>query len=744
MEALEEKFLEKVAKEKGISKPKAAKIIDKCILQTAANLNVPYSDVYSKIYNEEYMSKCLKDVCSTLELDQCRKSCQCFEFEGKCVSKRFPDAEIINRDPDDYVTERKISTERLDKMVKLAAYLYHNYTGGGLTDNSFDAMEHILKKRLKIKGRLYEKIGAEPVERIRIKLPYPLPSLKKVKPGTIGLHKFLTNHKKIAWSLKLDGVSGMVVYKNQKIIGIYTRGNGEIGGNVLHLKKYIKFPKPSKDYVIRGEFVLSKKIWSEKYSGEYSNARSFVSGKINSGFVSPSLPDINFIAYEIMKIGGEFKVPPPSQAFKILESEGFNTVENGTFEDTVVFDLMELYKRKYESAEYSIDGIVITADISKVAIRGGSLLETPGLSVAFKMQLKHLIRDSKIINVEWNVSRYGKYVPKAIYEAVYIDGVRLHKATAYNAAHIRDWSMGIGTKIKIVRSGSVIPIIKDVTVDLSIIPIMPTKYLWHWTESEKEIFIDEIENNRDVQIKRIIHFFSTIGVPKIGPATAKKMWNLGMKTPKKVASSTSTEFQKMEFIGKKTGDFLYDKIHEQMRITPIDRYLVASTTFKSGLGRKTAKKLFEAFPNILTYSEAEIRDAFKKKKVKGFGAVTINKTAKNIPKFRKYLYSFDKEDIEESIRYNKRKLADLKAKGYNLAISGKTFVLTGFMGHMDYDIEDYIYDNRGDFSGVVTSQTEAVIAKDILDISEKMEDAYSLGVKVLTLTEFKERYSILL
>ncbi len=741
MEALKEKFLEKIAQEKGIDKPEAAKMIDKCIRQAAASLNIPYKDVYSKIYNEKYISGCLKDVCSKLELEQCRKSCVCFEFEGKCISRKFPDAEIINRDPDAYVKSGKFSTEELKRMVKLAAYLYHNYTGGGLTDNSFDALEYLLQKRLKIKGRLYEKIGAEPVERIRTKLPYPLPSLKKVRPGTVGLYNFLKDHKKIAWSLKLDGVSGMVVYKNQKITGIYTRGNGEIGGDVTHLMKYIKFPTPSKDYVIRGEFVLSKKKWTEKYSGDYSNARSFVSGKINSGFVSPSLPDIDFVAYEIMGIAGDARVPSPSQAFKILEAEGFNTVENGLFEDAVVFDLMALYKSKRESAPYSIDGIVITADLTKMAVKSGSLPETSTLSMAFKMQLEDLIRDSKIITVEWRISRYGKYIPVAVYEAVYVDGVRLHRATAHNAAHIRDWSMGVGTKVKVVRSGDVIPILKDVVVDKSIDPIMPPlKYAWHWNRCD--IILDEIENNREVQIKRIVHFFFTINVSRIGPATAEKMWNAGLKTPKDVASSTSGEFQKMERIGKKTADFFVEEIHKRLRKTPVDRYLVASTTLKTGLGRKMVKTLFKVFPDIFKYSETEIRDAFKKKKVKGFGPKRITNIAENIPKFRKYLYSFAKEDIEESIRYNEKRLVDLKKRGYNPNISGKTFVLTGFRGKMDYDLEDYMYDNQGDFSSVVTSQTEAVIAKNILDISKKMENAHSLGVKVLTLREFKERYDV--
>lgn len=682
---------------------------------------------------------CLRGTCSDLKLEECQKSCHCVVFEEKCISRRFPDAELINEDPDKYIQTRKFSTKDLEELVKLASFLYYNYDAGGLTDNSFDALEYHLKKRLRLKGRVYEKIGAPPVEKIRTRLPYPLPSLKKVYPGTHILLNFLEAHKTIAWSLKLDGVSGMVVYKNKQVSGIYTRGDGTIGGDITFIKEYISFPTPSKDYVVRGEFVLSRKKWEEKYSAEYSNARSFVSGKINSGFVSPALPDIDFVAYEIMKVEDEAQTPAPSRGFKILEAEGFNTVENGTFEDTVVFDLIAKYKKKRQEAPYFIDGLVITADLRTMAVKPGEAPESPDLSVAFKMQLEEMIRHSKIINVDWGISRYGKYIPVAVFESVYVDGVRLHRATAYNAAHIRDWNLGKGTKVTVVRSGDVIPIIRDVEVDRSIEPIMPPdEPEWHW--QRLDIVLDDIEGNREVQIKRIVHFFSTIGVPRLKEKTAEKMWESGMQTAEAVASATPEEYQEIRGIGKKTADFFYETIHHKLRTTPIDRYLVASTTLKVGLGRKLIKTLFKVFPQIFKYSEEEIRQAFKRQKIRGFGKKRVDNIAENMPKFRRYLYSFAREEIEEAILYNEKRLSDLKIKGYNSKIEGKTFVLTGFRGRTEYDFEDYIYDNQGDFSGTVTSQTEAVIVANILEVTKKMEDAHALGVKVLTLEEFKKRY----
>ena len=69
----------------------------------------------------------------------------------------------------------------------------------------------------------------------------------------------------------------------------------------------------------------------------------------------------------------------------------------------------------------------------------------------------------------------------AVYKPVYIDHVRITRATAHNAAHVRDWNMGVGTIIKITRSGDVIPQIKDVIIDKDIEIIYPSdEYEWYW------------------------------------------------------------------------------------------------------------------------------------------------------------------------------------------------------------------------------------------------------------------------
>lgn len=740
MEELEEIFISKIAKEKKITIPQATSLIERCIRLVSTRLGVPFSDVYAAIHNPERLGECLRGKCDDFDLEKCQKSCECVVFEEKCYARYFEDREKMNEDPDSYV--EGMPTSKLADLVKLSSYLYYNYDGGGLTDNTFDALEYHLNKRLKTQGRRYEKIGAPVLEKMRVVLPYPMASLDKAKPGSSLLLEFLSSPSKLVWTPKLDGVSGLLEYKNGVVSKIYTRGNGTIGGNVTYLKDFVVFPvikdPKFKNIVIRGEFVVNKRNWEEKYTGSYSNARSFISAKINSGHVSQGMTDIDFVPYEIVDLGVPgAKVPKPSEVFRILDSQGFGVIQSGSLESPTVFEIMLLYKKMREASSYYIDGLVLSIDEPREVV---TALKNPRHSIAFKMRLEEQVRKTKILNVEWNISRYGRLVPVASYESVYVEGARLHRASAFNAAHVRDWSLGKGTVIKVARSGDVIPTIVDVEVNEEIEPIFPPESLgWHW--KGVDIFLNDIEGNTIVQIKRMEHFFVTIGVPRLRIKTLEKFWANGFHDIKAITNGKSEDFI-IKGVGKKSADGFYKNIHETMRKTRIDRYIPASTTLELGIGRKLVKQVMRYYPTILEDDEETIKKMLTKKEIPGIGAKRISNISKNIPKFKEFLFSLNRKDVEYAIDQDRMAREKVRTGGYNPKIRGKTFVLTGFFGKIDYELEDYIYDNFGNFSSTVTSSTAAVVTANILDVTSKMLTAHSMGIKVLSIDEFVELYDI--
>lgn len=731
MEIMGEYLVKQVSKKNNISLPEASKMINKCLLLISAKLNINYDVLYDVLYSFSGTAYCLAGSCHSSTLEECTKMCHCLVFNDKCVPRYVENAVEINNDPDKYAL--KLKTPELTFFLEYLAFLYYNYDGGGVTDNSYDALEYNLNKRLKTKGRLYEKIGSLPIKKLRITLPYPMASLDKVKPETNELNKFLNSgtigaKQDIVWSDKLDGVSGMIVYENGTI-SMYTRGNGQIGGDVSYLRDYIKLPKIDNEYlVVRGEFIITKKIWNEKYKDSYANARGFVSAKINQGYVSEALPDIEFLAYSLIEPSGI----KPSQTFKILVSKGFKTPVNGILQNTLTFDIISTYKKRREESEYFIDGLVITHDI------------VDGDSKAFKMTLEEQLRKTRAINIDWNISRYGRYVPVVIYEAVYVDGIRLHRASGHNAQHIVDWHMGKGTHLTIARSGDVIPVIKDVEINTAIQPILPPSLKeggWNWEWDNKDIVLTDIENNSEVHIKRILHFVETISIRGLGEGRVRKLYEGGFTTIKSITNASEKDFKTVKGFGKKLSHDVYDRIHNTLKNTRLDRFFVAITTLKTRIGRNLLKTVTRYYPEIYQSSSQEIMEYLKKNKIPGIGPQRIKMLAESIPKFKDILIELNENDIKEAIKNNEERIKNLNKKGFDPNIENKDFCFTGFLGEIEYKTEDFIDDNRGNIVSTVTSSTTAVICANPANITGKMMKALELKVPVYTLLEFKQKFA---
>jgi NAD-dependent DNA ligase len=293
----------------------------------------------------------------------------------------------------------------------------------------------------------------------------------------------------------------------------------------------------------------------------------------------------------------------------------------------------------------------------------------------------------------------------------------------------------------VFRSGDVIPTILDVEVDESIEPIFPPLGLkWHW--KGKDIVLDDVEGNRTVQIKRLEYFFATIGVPRLREKTLEKLYDSGFKTVKSLTSAKPSDFIKVKGIGKKTSESHFKNIHDTMRKTRIDRFIPASSTLTLGIGRKLIKQLMRYHSTILEEDEATIKKVLTKKKIPGFGPKRIENVAENIPKFRDFLFSLNKDDIKYAIKADEDRRKSIAEKGYNTKIRGKSFVLTGFFGKIDYELEDYIYDNFGNFSSTVVEGTTAVISANLLEVSSKVMTAQTLKVPVLNIEEFVKKFDV--
>ena len=124
--------------------------------------------------------------------------------------------------------------------------------------------------------------------------------MDKIKPDTNSLQKWKQKYSgPYVLSAKLDGISALYSTENNQL-KLYTRGNGTIGQDISHLIPYLLLPKID-NITIRGELIMKKTTFVEKYSNTFANARNMVAGLVNQKKIDvEKMKDVDFVAYEVI------------------------------------------------------------------------------------------------------------------------------------------------------------------------------------------------------------------------------------------------------------------------------------------------------------------------------------------------------------------------------------------------------------------------------------------------------------
>ena len=195
---------------------------------------------------------------------------------------------------------------------------------------------------------------------------------------------------------------------------------------------------------------MKDKIFKKNYSKQYANQRNMVAGRVGAKTMREGLQDIEFVAYEII---GNDVLSKPSEQLDYLDKLGFTTVRRKITKKIEVDHLMETLVSSKDLSEYDIDGLIVQPNVPYERVTDGN----PQYAFAFKMRLSGNLLESKVIGVNWNVSKWGKLKPRVEIEPVHLGGVTITWATGFNAKFIVEKSIGPGAIIEITRSGDVIP-----------------------------------------------------------------------------------------------------------------------------------------------------------------------------------------------------------------------------------------------------------------------------------------------
>ena len=647
------------------------------------------------------------------------------ENEKKTTLKNKPNATVIKHIKS-FRTEgaqviKKLREKTLQNILETSRDSYYN-DAPLITDNEYD----IIKEYMEVK---YPKnvestaIGAD-VKVDKVKLPYFMGSMDKIKPDTNAIDNWKGDYSgPYVLSTKLDGVSGLYSTENDEA-KLYTRGNGKVGQDVSKFIGKMDMPdsdKISSDIVVRGEFIIRKDIFKVYYGADFANPRNFVAGVINSK--SPStekLSHVDFVAYELIK-----PVLKPSEQFTFMAEQGFIVAQNEVHPNVSNELLSDILVNWRYYSEYEMDGIICCDDNIYPRIDGN-----PDFAFAFKMVLGDQIAEAKVLAVEWSPSKDGLLKPRIRIEPINLGGVKIEYATAFNAAFVMKNKLGVGAKIKIIRSGDVIPYIMDVIEPAEHIMMPSDEYEWYG-DTETDIVLKNKADSKEVKIKNIDFFFSKLDVDGLGEGNIKRIMDAGYDTVPKIINMSLDDFKGVfDTKGGKLAPKIHGNIHKRLDEVELVDLMAASNLFGHGMGGKRMLIILEDYPDVLTSTETDNEKVEKMIKIKGVARKTAELFVSNINEFLTFL---DEINMKKKLEFVTEK-SDINT-GH--VLYKKSIVMSGFR---DDELDKKLNEVGANLTSAVSKNTFAVIVKDLTKITGKVEKAKEKGIKIFDKEGFINEY----
>jgi NAD-dependent DNA ligase len=477
--------------------------------------------------------------------------------------------------------------------------------------------------------------------------------------------------------------------------------------------------------VVRGEFIIPKKVFDEKYKSSFANPRNLVSGIINSKTVDEKIKDLHFVAYEII----EPLMKPSEQIAKLTEA-GFEVVQNKLEETISNESLSEVLKDWRTTYLYEIDGIIVTDDHMHTRKDGN-----PDYAFAFKMVMSDQMAEAKVVDVLWEASKSGYLKPRVRIEPIRLGGVTIEYATGFNGKFIEENKIGIGAVIQIIRSGDVIPHIKSITTPAERAKMPEATY--HWTDTHVDIVLDNVSEDLTVREKNITAFFTTLQVEGLSSGNVKRIMKSGFDTVPKILKMKKSDYATIAGFKDKMIDKIADGIETKVKSATLLDIMVASNLLGRGLGERKIRPILEAQPQILLSKDSNEEKIKKLKAIPGIGPENANSFVTNIPVFLGFLKECDLEykldnPIQEAKPENTMTELDTSNPLY-----GKHIVMTKTR---DAAVIEKIKRSGGVLDDNIGKNTFALIVKSKDDVSNKTKYATDHNIPIMTPEEFIEKY----
>lgn len=641
---------------------------------------------------------------------------------------------------------------------------YYNQNQSLISDVEYDALFDRLteleeESGIKLPNSPTQSVGYATVSKLRkVKHNHPLLSLAK----TTDLSKFQNyfGHKNVVLMAKMDGLTCSVEYRDGKLYSAETRGDGEIGEDILHSARFIQnLPKTivCKDtLIVDGECIIDYASFDEVNNNEnteYKNPRNLVSGTVRQldGTMCQKR-NVKFIAWKLHFSGcaeGYYKASDDfSDNLELLSALGFEEVPwvkaPSSVTDKGFENRIQLIKSLCTDYGYPIDGIVGTFSDIKYGESLGLTSHHPKHSLAFKFYQED--NETILRDIEWNTTRTGLCNPVAVFDPVEIDGTTVCRASLSNVSIIEELELGIGDRIAVIKANQIIPqITKNFTRSntYKLPKVCPScgQELSIENENGRKTLHCHNANCEAQRLDKLKKFVSREGMNIVGLSGEKldALINAGFVTDYASVYKMGKYREKIENLpgfGKSSADKLFDAIN-QSRNCSLQNFLVAiGIPF---VGKSTAKLIAEALPE--EYYESAERNHYSVLTKYLFDLLKANPSTIGVTAAKSVCKYFqDNECAITAVLWHLAITHENKSTIVSEA-SGKIFCITGNLElyKRKEELAADIQKHGGIVSQSVSAKTDFLVTNNPNSQSGKAKKARVLGVQIISEKECKEK-----
>jgi len=663
--------------------------------------------------------------------------------------------------------KKEIINNHQSKLKKLKKYNYYYYSKDApkITDSEYDDLKkEIIDLEnnypfLKKKETVDSIIGSKPSNKFnKIKHLSPMLSLSNafnkedMKDFLKKINNFLYKDNQtidLFCEPKIDGISATLIYENGILIKGLSRGDGEIGEDILeNIKTIDSLPKKLTQknipnlLEVRCEIYIGKTDF-KKLSEKFANPRNAAGGSLRQKNPKETAKvPLKYFAY------GFGKVEPmifntQKQFLETLKEWKFST--NPLSQDIGGLEEIEIKHQEVESIksslDYDIDGLVFKVNDLSLQKRLGSTSNSPRWAIAYKFSSEKAF--TKIKDIVIQVGRTGAITPVAKVEPVTVGGVVVSNATLHNEDEIRRKDIRVGDTIKIQRAGDVIP--QVISVDISKRDkkskkfVFPTKCLCG-SETKKEFSksakkLDAVRRCikgyacNFVAKERLKHLVSkeALNIDGLGKKVIEQFWDLNLiKEPSDIFNLDYKKIEKLEGWGKLSINNLKRAINKSSTIN-LDKFIYSVGV--RHIGQENAKIIASFFGSIEKFKK--IFDEKNRKNIlkhihdlDGIGETQINS-----------INNFFSNEINLRIikaLINKLNVKNFKVQSIGGKFSNKKLMFTGgFKNISRSEAKTIVENNGGKVLGSISKKLDFLVVGDSKPTKKKIDQAKQLNIKII-------------